>query len=155
MLYPLPSVRRRSRLAVLLERPARPGAVVHVRHQSKNGVQPSSTGYEIVSLLTPRAGETIIDKDCPMRAGTTSPSPGGEQPQNLIVSGFRPHVPWRRCARRDQGFMSTTPPTPWPHGTCPIPAAPRSAPISTGSRLPLFPTGRGSCPRPPDHLNCL
>jgi len=54
-------------LAVLLEKARKAGApVVHVRHQSKGkAFNPSSTGYEIVASLTPRAGETIVDKALP------------------------------------------------------------------------------------------
>ena len=54
-------------LAVLLEKARAAGApVVHVRHQSKGkAFNPASTGYEIVKELTPRAGETIIDKGLP------------------------------------------------------------------------------------------
>ncbi len=54
-------------LAGLLDKARKAGApVVHVRHQSKGkAFNPSSTGYEIVAQLAPRAGETIVDKALP------------------------------------------------------------------------------------------
>src|SRR6478736_4341152 len=67
-LMPLPGVQPAiEALAVLLDKARKAGApIVHVRHQSKGkAFNPSSTGYEIVSLLTPRAGETIVDKGLP------------------------------------------------------------------------------------------
>src|SRR4030095_12815258 len=54
-------------LAVLLDKARAAGApVVHVRHQSKGkAFNPASTGYEIVRALTPRDGETVVDKGLP------------------------------------------------------------------------------------------
>src|ERR1700730_17808689 len=67
-LLPLSSVQPAiEALAGLLEKARRAGArIVHVRHQSKGkAFTPSSSGYEIVVPLAPRAGETIIDKALP------------------------------------------------------------------------------------------
>src|ERR1700757_4208531 len=61
-LMPLPGVQPAiEALAVLLENARKVGApVVHVRHTSKGrAFNPSSSGYEIVSALTPRTGEMI------------------------------------------------------------------------------------------------
>lgn len=100
-------------LAVLLEKARRAGApVVHVRHQSKGkAFNPASTGYEIVKELTPRAGETIVDKGLPNAfAGTdlaTHLAAAGRK--NLIVGGFMTHMCISATVRAatDQGFMST------------------------------------------------
>src|SRR5215469_4959018 len=67
-LLPLPGVQPAiDALAGLLEKARQAGApVVHVRHQSKGkAFNPSSSGYEIVSSVAPRAGETIVDKALP------------------------------------------------------------------------------------------
>ncbi|MBU8875888.1 cysteine hydrolase [Reyranella sp. MMS21-HV4-11] len=100
-------------LAVLLEKARKAGApVVHVRHQSKGkAFNPSSTGYEIVKELTPRDGETIVDKGMPNSfAGTdlaTRLAAIGRK--NLIVGGFMTHMCVSATVRAatDQGYMST------------------------------------------------
>lgn len=100
-------------LAVLLEKARAAGApVVHVRHQSKGkAFNPASTGYEIVKQLTPRDGETIIDKGLPNAfAGTDLASKlAGFGRKNLIVGGFMTHMCVSATVRAatDQGFMST------------------------------------------------
>ncbi len=100
-------------LAVLLDRARVAGApVVHVRHQSKGkAFNPASTGYEIVSALTPRAGEPVIDKDLPNAfAGTDlGKQLAGSGRKNLIVGGFMTHMCVSATVRAatDQGFMST------------------------------------------------
>ena len=54
-------------LAGLLEKARAAGApIVHVRHKSAGkAFNPSSAGDQIVAPLTPRAGETIVDKGLP------------------------------------------------------------------------------------------
>ena len=100
-------------LAVLLEKARMAGApVVHVRHQSKGkAFNPTSTGYEIAKELTPRGGETIIDKGLPNAfAGTDLVTQlGGLGRKNLIVGGFMTHMCVSATVRAatDQGFMST------------------------------------------------
>jgi nicotinamidase-related amidase len=100
-------------LAVLLEKARKAGApVVHVRHQSKGkAFNPSSTCYEIVSPLTPRAGETIVDKGLPNAfAGTElAKHLAASERKNLIVGGFMTHMCVSATVRAatDLGFMST------------------------------------------------
>jgi nicotinamidase-related amidase len=100
-------------LAVLLEKARQAGApVVHVRHQSKGkAFNPSSTGYEIVSPLTPRPGETIVDKGLPNAfAGTElAKHLAASTRKNLIVGGFMTHMCVSATVRAatDLGFMST------------------------------------------------
>ena len=113
-LLPLPGVEAAvEALAVLLEKARKAGApVVHVRHQSKGkAFNPSSTGYEIVSLLTPRAGEMIVDKGLPNAfAGTElAKHLAASGRKNLIVGGFMTHMCVSATVRSatDQGFMST------------------------------------------------
>src|SRR5882672_11667274 len=113
-LLPLPGVEAAvEALAVLLEKARKAGApVVHVRHQSKGkAFNPSSTGYEIVSLLTPRAGETIVDKGLPNAfAGTElAKHLAVSGRKNLIVGGFMTHMCVSATVRSatDNGFMST------------------------------------------------
>jgi len=113
-LLPLPGVEAAvEALAVLLEKARKAGApVVHVRHQSKGkAFNPSSTGYEIVSLLTPRAGETIVDKGLPNAfAGTDlAKHLAASGRKNLIVGGFMTHMCVSATVRSatDQGYMST------------------------------------------------
>jgi nicotinamidase-related amidase len=113
-LLPLPGVEAAvAALAILLEKARKAGApVVHVRHQSKGkAFNPSSTGYEIVSLLTPRAGETIVDKGLPNAfAGTDlAKHLAASGRKNLIVGGFMTHMCVSATVRSatDQGFMST------------------------------------------------
>src|SRR3977135_4514264 len=83
-LMPLPGVQPAiDALAVLLEKARKAGApIVHVRHQSKGkAFNPSSSGYEIVAPLAPRAGEIIVDKALPNAfAGT-------DLAKQLAVSG--------------------------------------------------------------------
>jgi nicotinamidase-related amidase len=113
-LLPLPGVEAAvEALAVLLEKARKAGApIVHVRHQSKGkAFNPSSTGYEIVSLLTPRAGEMIVDKGLPNAfAGTElAKHLAATGRKNLIVGGFMTHMCVSATVRSatDQGFMST------------------------------------------------
>ena len=101
------------RLAGLLEKARAAGApIVHVRHQSKGkAFNPSSSGYEIVSPLTPRAGETIVDKGLPNAfAGTDlAKHLAASSRKNLIVGGFMTHMCVSATVRSatDNGFMST------------------------------------------------
>lgn len=100
-------------LAVLLEKARKAGApIVHVRHQSKGkAFNPSSTGYQIVKELAPRAGETIVDKGLPNAfAGTDlAKHLAAFGRKNLIVGGFMTHMCVSATVRAatDQGFMST------------------------------------------------
>jgi nicotinamidase-related amidase len=113
-LLPLPGVGTAvEALAALLEKARTAGApVVHVRHLSKGkAFNPSSTGYEIVSPLTPRTGETIVDKGLPNAfAGTELAKllAAGAR-KNLIVGGFMTHMCVSATVRAatDLGFMST------------------------------------------------
>jgi len=113
-LMPLPGVQPAiEALAVLLEKARKAGApIVHVRHQSKGkAFNPSSSGYEIVAALAPRAGETIVDKGLPNAfAGTDLVkhlAVSGRK--NLIVGGFMTHMCVSATVRSatDNGFMST------------------------------------------------
>jgi len=113
-LLPLPGVDEAvEALAALLERARKAGTpVVHVRHQSKGkAFNPSSTGYEIVAPLTPRAGETIVDKGLPNAfAGTDlAKHLAASGRKNLIVGGFMTHMCVSATVRAatDLGFMST------------------------------------------------
>jgi nicotinamidase-related amidase len=110
-LLPLPGVQSAvEALAGLLEK-AR-AAIVHVRHKSGGkAFNPSSSGFEIVAPLTPRAGETIVDKGLPNAfAGTElGKHLTASGRKNLIVGGFMTHMcvsATVRCAT-DNGFMST------------------------------------------------
>ena len=100
-------------LAVLLEKARAAGApVVHVRHQSKGkAFNPASTGYEIVKELTPRAGETIIDKALPNSfAGTDlAQQLTAIGRKNLLVGGFMTHMCVSATVRSatDHGYMCT------------------------------------------------
>ena len=100
-------------LAVLLEKARAAGTpVVHVRHQSKGkAFNPSSTGYEIVKELTPRAGETIIDKGLPNSfAGTDlAKHLASLGRKNLLVGGFMTHMCVSATVRSatDHGYMCT------------------------------------------------
>lgn len=113
-LLPLPGVNKAvEALAALLEKARKAGMpVVHVRHQSKGkAFNPSSTGYEIVAPLTPRAGETIVDKGLPNAfAGTDlAKHLAASGRKNLIVGGFMTHMCVSATVRAatDQGLMST------------------------------------------------
>ena len=72
---------------------------------------PSSTGYEIVKPLTPRDGETIVDKGLPNAfAGTElAKHLAASGRKNLIVGGFMTHMCVSATVRSatDHGFMST------------------------------------------------
>lgn len=100
-------------LAVLLEKARAAGApVVHIRHQSKGkAFNPASTGYEIVKELTPRAGETIIDKALPNSfAGTDlAQQLTAIGRKNLLVGGFMTHMCVSATVRSatDHGYMCT------------------------------------------------
>ncbi len=100
-------------LAGLLEKARKAGApIVHVRHQSKGkAFNPSSSGYEIVGPLTPRPGETIVDKGLPNAfAGTDlAKHLAVSGRKNLIVGGFMTHMCVSATVRSatDNGFMST------------------------------------------------
>jgi nicotinamidase-related amidase len=100
-------------LAVLLEKARAAGApVVHVRHVSKGkAFNPSSTGYEIVKPLTPRAGEVIVDKGLPNAFAATELARhlGATGRRNLIVGGFMTHMCVSATVRSatDHGYMST------------------------------------------------
>ena len=100
-------------LAVLLEKARAAGApVIHVRHQSKGkAFNPSSTGYEIVKELTPRSGETIIDKGLPNSfAGTDlAKHLTSLGRKNLLVGGFMTHMCVSATVRSatDHGYMCT------------------------------------------------
>ena len=113
-LMPLPGVQPAiEALAVLLEKARKAGApIVHVRHQSKGkAFNPSSSGYEIVAPLVPRAGETIVDKALPNAfAGTDLVKHlAASGRKNLIVGGFMTHMCVSATVRSatDHGFMST------------------------------------------------
>jgi nicotinamidase-related amidase len=113
-LLPLTGVRAAvEALAGLLDKARSAGTpIVHVRHQSKGkAFNPSSSGYEIVSALTPRAGETIVDKGLPNAfAGTElAKHLAASGRKNLIVGGFMTHMCVSATVRAatDHGFMST------------------------------------------------
>lgn len=113
-LMPLPGVAGAvEALAALLEKARRANApIVHIRHVSKGkAFNPSSTGYEIVSALTPRAGETIVDKGLPNAfAGTDlAKHLTATGRKNLIVGGFMTHMCVSATVRSatDHGYMST------------------------------------------------
>jgi nicotinamidase-related amidase len=113
-LMPLPGVQPAIEvLAVLLEKARKAGApIVHVRHQSKGkAFNPSSSGYEIVAPLAPRAGEIIVDKALPNAfAGTDlAKQLAVSGRKNLIVGGFMTHMCVSATVRSatDNGFMST------------------------------------------------
>jgi nicotinamidase-related amidase len=100
-------------LSGLLDKARRASApVVHVRHKGTGkAFNPSSSGFEIVRQLTPRDGETVIDKSLPNAfAGTELMkhlSASGRK--NLIVGGFMTHMCVSATVRSatDHGFMST------------------------------------------------
>src|SRR5262245_11126649 len=100
-------------LAGLLEKARRAGApIVHVRHRTNaRAFNPSSTGYEIVAPLTPRAGEIIVDKTLPNAfAGTDlAQHLAASGRKNLIVGGFMTHMCVSATVRSatDNGYMST------------------------------------------------
>jgi nicotinamidase-related amidase len=113
-LLPLPGVHAAiEALATLLDKARKAGApIVHVRHQSKGkAFNPASSGYEIVPQLTPRAGETVVDKGLPNAfAGTDLAARlAASGRKNLIVGGFMTHMCVTATVRAatDNGFMST------------------------------------------------
>ena len=113
-LMPLPGVEPAiEALAVLLEKARKAGApIVHVRHQSKGkAFNPSSSGYEIVAPLAPRAGEIIVDKALPNAfAGTDlAKQLAVSGRKNLIVGGFMTHMCVSASVRAalDHGYRST------------------------------------------------
>ena len=113
-LLPLPGVQPAiDALAGLLDKARKAGApIVHVRHKSAGkAFNPSSSGYEIVAPLAPRAGETIVDKGLPNAFAGTDLAKHliASGRKNLIVGGFMTHMcvsATVRCAT-DNGFMST------------------------------------------------
>jgi nicotinamidase-related amidase len=100
-------------LTVLLEKARAAGApVIHVRHQGKGkAFNPASSGYEIVSPLTPRNGEIVVDKALPNAfAGTDlAKQLATSARKNLIVGGFMTHMCVSATVRSatDHGFMCT------------------------------------------------
>jgi nicotinamidase-related amidase len=100
-------------LAGLLDKARAAGApIVHVRHQTQGKVfNPSSSGYEIVAPLTPRGGETVVDKGLPNAfAGTELANHlAASGRKNLIVGGFMTHMCVSATVRAatDHGYMST------------------------------------------------
>jgi nicotinamidase-related amidase len=113
-LLPLPGVGGAlDALAVLLEKARQAAApIVHVRHQGKGkAFNPASAGYEIVAALTPRNGETIVDKALPNAfAGTDLAGIlAGTGRKNLIVGGFMTHMCVSATVRSatDHGYMCT------------------------------------------------
>lgn len=113
-LLPLPGVGAAvDALAGLLEKARVAGApVVHVRHKGPGkAFNPSSTGFEIVAPLAPRAGETIVDKGLPNAfAGTDLAGIlAATGRRNLIVGGFMTHMCVSATVRAatDNGYMST------------------------------------------------
>ena len=100
-------------LAVLLEKARVAGApVVHIRHQTKGkAFNPTSTGFEIVKALTPRAGEAVFDKGLPNAFTGTELGLHltGTGRKNLIVGGFMTHMCVSATVRSatDHGYMST------------------------------------------------
>lgn len=100
-------------LAGLLDKARAAGApIVHVRHQTQGKVfNPSFSGYEIVAPLTPRGGETVVDKGLPNAfAGTELANHlAASGRKNLIVGGFMTHMCVSATVRAatDHGYMST------------------------------------------------
>ena len=100
-------------LAVLLEKARSAGApVVHVRHKGPGkAFNPASSGYEIVKQLTPRDGETVVDKGLPNAFAGTELGKHLAQigRKNLIVGGFMTHLCISATVRSatDHGYMST------------------------------------------------
>jgi nicotinamidase-related amidase len=100
-------------LAVLLDKARRAEApVIHIRHKGPGkAFNPSSTGYEIVKQLTPRDGETVVDKGLPNAfAGTElARHLTAIGRKNLIVGGFMTHMCVSATVRSatDHGYMCT------------------------------------------------
>ncbi len=113
-LLPLPGVQGAvEALAGLLARARAAGApVVHVRHKGAGkAFNPSSSGFEIVAPLAPRAGETVIDKALPNAfAGTELAKVlAATGRKSLVVGGFMTHMCVSATVRAatDNGYMST------------------------------------------------
>ena len=113
-LLPLPGVQAAvDALSGLLEKARTAGApIVHVRHKGPGrAFNPSSTGFEIVAPLTPRAGETIVDKGLPNAFAGTELAKilAAAGRKNLIVGGFMTHMCVSATVRAatDNGYMST------------------------------------------------
>jgi nicotinamidase-related amidase len=102
-------------LAVLLEKARKAGApIVHVRHKGSatgKAFNPTLSGFEIVKELTPRDGETVIDKGLPNAFASTDLAKHLQATgrKNLIVGGFMTHMCISATVRSatDHGFMST------------------------------------------------
>ena len=100
-------------LAVLLDKARNAGApVVHVRHQGTGkAFNPAGPSYEIVSALSPRDGEKIVDKALPNAFAATGLADflAGTGRKNLIVGGFMTHMCVSATVRAatDHGYMST------------------------------------------------
>jgi len=102
-------------LAGLLEKARSAGTpIVHVRHKGSptgKAFNPTLSGFEIVKQLTPRDGETIIDKGLPNSfAGTELDKHlKASGRKNLIVGGFMTHMCVSATVRSatDHGYMST------------------------------------------------
>jgi nicotinamidase-related amidase len=102
-------------LAGLLEKARKAGApVVHVRHKGSptgKAFNPSLSGFEIVKQLTPRDGETIVDKGLPNAFTGTELAKHltASGRKNLIVGGFMTHMCISATVRSatDHGYMST------------------------------------------------
>jgi nicotinamidase-related amidase len=118
-------------LAALLEKARAAGApVVHVRHKGSptgKAFNPTLSGFEIVKQLTPRDGETIVDKGLPNAfAGTELDKHlKASGRKNLIVGGFMTHMCVSATVRSatDHGYMSTV---------CADTVATRDLPDATG-----------------------
>ena len=113
-LLPLPGAQAAvDALAGLLAKARAAGApVVHVRHKGPGkAFNPSSSGFEIVAALTPKAGETIIDKGLPNAFAGTELAKllAATGRKNLIVGGFMTHMCVSATVRAatDNGYMST------------------------------------------------
>jgi nicotinamidase-related amidase len=102
-------------LALLLEKARKAKApIVHVRHKGSTtgkAFNPTLSGFEIVKALTPRDGETVIDKGLPNAFTGTDLAKHlqGSGRKNLIVGGFMTHMCVSATVRSatDHGFMST------------------------------------------------
>jgi nicotinamidase-related amidase len=100
-------------LAVLLDKARKAGApVVHVRHLGKGkAFNPAASGFEIVAPLSPRDGETVVDKALPNSFAGTDLAKilTGVGRKNLIVGGFMTHMCVSATVRSatDHGYMCT------------------------------------------------
>lgn len=102
-------------LAGLLDKARKANApVIHVRHKGSptgKAFNPTMDGFQIVSPLSPREGETVIDKGLPNAfAGTElARRLASTGRKNLIVGGFMTHMCVSATVRSatDHGYMST------------------------------------------------